>query len=167
MKKITTLEEAFFHQLASIHNGEKQLAKALPKMAKIASNPQLADELKTHAEETEGQVDRIERIAENLKVKLEKLTCEAMEGLIEEGNKVATQIEEGPVRDVTLIVSGQQVEHFEIATYGCLVEMAKKLGFRDAVKLLQETLAEEKTADQKLNRIAITDVNEEALRVAA
>lgn len=167
MKSITTLEEAFVHGLSDIYSAEKQLTKALPKLAKAASNPMLAEGFMDHLEETQGQVERIDQIIEMTGLKLQRMTCKAMEGLVEEGNETIKEIEKGPVRDVMLIAGGQKVEHYEIATYGCLVEIAKKLGFKDAAKLLQQTLAEEKATDEKLNKIAISDVNEEALRMAA
>jgi ferritin-like metal-binding protein YciE len=167
MRKIRTLEDAFVHGLSDIYSGEKQLTKALPKLAKAASNEELAEGFENHKEETEDQIERIERIVDMLEIKLERITCEAMKGLIEEGQEVIQEIEEGPVRDVMLIAGGQKVEHYEIATYGCLVEMAKKLGFDDAADLLQETLDEEKATDKKLNKIAISQVNEEAMSEAA
>ena len=167
MKKITSLEEAFIHGLSDIYSAEKQLVKALPKFAKAASNPKLAEGFMNHLEETQGQVERIDEIVENLEIKLERMTCKAMEGLVEEGDETAKEIEKGPVRDVMLIAGAQKVEHYEIASYGCLVEIAKKLGYKDAAKLLTETLEEEKATDEKLNKIAISNVNDEALRAAA
>lgn len=165
MKKIKTLEEAFIHGLSDIYSGEKQLIKALPKLAKAASNEELSEGLRNHLRETEGQVDRIEQIVDQLNLKLPRVKCKAMEGLIEEGQEVIEEIEEGPIRDVMLIVGGQKVEHYEIATYGCLVEMAKKLGFDEAAELLKKTLEEEKATDEKLNKIAINSVNDEALEM--
>jgi ferritin-like metal-binding protein YciE len=167
MKRINTLQDAFTHGLADIYSAEKQLTKALPKLAKAASNDELADGFRQHFQETEGQVQRIEQVIESLDIKLPRIRCAAMEGLIQEGQEVIDEIDEGPLRDVLLISGGQKVEHYEIAAYGCLVEWAKQLGFDDAVELLQETLAEEKATDEKLNRIAISAVNEEAERIAA
>lgn len=166
-KKIKTLEEAFIHELSDIYSAEKQLTKALPKLAKAASSPELSDGFMTHLEETEGQVARLDQIVADLDIKLKRIKCKAMEGLVEEGDETIQEIEKGPVRDVMLIAGAQKVEHYEIASYGCLVELAKKLGFDDAAELLEETLAEEKATDEKLNRIAIANVNEEALRTAA
>ena len=167
MKKITTLEEAFIHGLSDIYSAEKQLTKALPKMAKASTNPMLAEGFQTHLEETKGQIDRIDQLVENLGIKLQRMKCKAMEGLVEEGDETIEEIEEGPIRDVMLIAGAQKVEHYEIATYGCLVEIAKKLGYKDAVKLLNETLAEEKATDEKLTQLAISNVNDEALKMAA
>jgi ferritin-like metal-binding protein YciE len=165
--KITTLEEAFIHGLSDIYSAEKQLTKALPRLAKAATNPQLAEGFTTHLGETEGQVARIDQIVEKEGLKLQRIKCAAMEGLVEEGKETIEEIEKGPVRDVMLIVGGQKVEHYEIAAYGSLIEMAKKLGYKDAARLLAETLAEEKATDEKLTKMAISDVNEEALKMAA
>ncbi len=161
--KITTLEEAFVHGLSDIYSAEKQLVKALPKMAKAATNQQLADGFTQHLEETQGQVERIDQIVEITGLKLKRIKCAAMEGLVEEGKEVIEEIEAGPVRDVMLIAGAQKVEHYEIATYGCLVEIAKKLGYPEAAELLAETLTEEKATDEKLTKLAISNVNDEAL----
>lgn len=165
--KITTIEEAFIHGLSDIYSAEKQLTKALPKMAKAASNPMLVAGFEKHLVETEGQIERIDQIVELLEIKLHRIKCAAMEGLVEEGNETIKEIEKGAVRDVMLIVAAQKVEHYEIATYGGLVELAKQLGYKDAAKLLAKTLEEEKATDIKLNEIATTAVNEEAISHAA
>lgn len=161
--KITTLEEAFVHGLSDIYSGEKQLTKALPKLAKAATNEMLADGFTTHLEETEMQIERLEQLVETAGLKLKRIKCKAMEGLIEEGAEVIDEIEEGPVRDAMLIMAAQKVEHYEIAAYGSLVELAKELGLDEAAELLAETLAEEKATDEKLSKVAIEEVNDEAL----
>ncbi len=163
MPKITTLEEAFVHALSDIYSAEKQLTKALPKLAKAASNPQLSAGFSTHLEETQGQIERIDQIVELTGIKLKRVKCLAMEGLVEEGQETIDEIDKGPVRDAMLIVGGQKVEHYEIASYGALITIAKALGHNDAAKLLAETLAEEKATDEKLNSIALSEVNKEAL----
>ncbi len=165
--KITTLEEAFIHELSDIYSAEKQLTKALPKMAKAATNPKLAEGFTSHLEETEGQIARIDQLVEKCDIKLKRIKCKAMEGLIEEGDEVIKEIEEGSVRDAMLIAAAQKVEHYEIASYGTLVEIAKQLGWKDAAKLLEATLAEEKATDEKLNFVAVSEVNNEALANAA
>lgn len=165
--KITTLEEAFIHGLSDTYSAEKQMTKSLPKLAKAATNPKLAESFLMHLEETENQVARIDEIVEKTGIKLERMKCKAMEGLVEEGDEVVKEIEKGPIRDVMLIAGAQKVEHYEIASYGCLVEIAKKLGFKDAVRLLNETLEEEKATDEKLTKLAISNVNDEALGLAA
>jgi ferritin-like metal-binding protein YciE len=163
MPKITSLEEAFVHALSDIYSAEKQLTKALPKLAKAASNAQLAEGFTTHLEETQGQIERIDQIVDTTGIKLKRVKCLAMEGLVEEGAEVIEEIEKGPVRDAMLIVGAQKVEHYEIAAYGALVTIAKSLGYTDAAQLLGETLAEEKATDEKLNTIALSEVNQEAL----
>lgn len=165
--KITTLHEAFIHELSDVYSAEKQMTKALPKLAKAATNTQLKEGFLNHLEETKGQIERIDAVVEKLEIKLKRITCKAMQGLVEEGEEVVKEIEAGPVRDVMLIAGAQKVEHYEIASYGFLVEMAKQLGFKDAVRLLGETLEEEKATDEKLNKLAISQVNEEALSLAA
>jgi len=165
MKRITTLEEAFIHGLSDIYSAEKQLIKALPKLARASSNEELAEGFMNHLEETEGQIERIEQLVDELDIKLQRISCKAMQGLVEEGQETIQEIEKGPIRDVMLIAGAQKVEHYEIAAYGCLVEMAKKLGFDDATELLEETLEEEKATDDKLNEIAINSVNDEALEL--
>ena len=164
MSKIKSLEDAFIHELSDIYSAEKQLTKALPKMAKAASSRSLADGFTTHADETQGQVERIDQIVEDLGIKLKRIKCLAMEGLVAEGQETIEEIDSGPVRDAMLIVGAQKVEHYEIAAYGGLVTLARSLGYDDPAKLLQDTLAEEKATDEKLNQIALSEVNEEALQ---
>lgn len=165
--KIETLEQAFIHELSDVYSAEKQLTKALPRLSKAATNEQLAQGFQDHLAETEGQIERIDQIVEMLEIKLNRIKCKAMEGLIEEGAEIIKEIEEGPVRDAMLIAAGQKVEHYEIATYGTLVELARKLGYEEAADLLQETLDEEKATDEKLNMVAIEEVNDEAMQMAA
>lgn len=164
--KITTLEEAFIHELSDIYSAEKQITKALPKLAKAATNRMLVAGFETHLKETEGQIEKLDRFIASNDIKTKRIKCKAMEGLSEEGEEIIKEIEAGPVRDVMLIAGAQKVEHYEIASYGCLVEMAKKLGYKD-VRLLEEILKEEKATDEKLNKIAISEVNPEALSKAA
>ncbi|WP_031230850.1 ferritin-like domain-containing protein [Asticcacaulis sp. YBE204] len=167
MPKIKTLEEAFVHELSDIYSAEKQLTKALPKLAKASTNADLAAGFTTHLEETQGQIERIDQIVEGLGIKLKRIKCLAMEGLVAEGAETIEEIEKGPVRDVMLIAGAQKVEHYEIASYGALIAIADQLGYKDASKLLAETLAEEKATDEKLNGLAISDVNKAALSAAA
>jgi ferritin-like metal-binding protein YciE len=166
MSKITTLEEAFIHGLSDIYSAEKQLLKALPKLARAASNPDLSQGFTTHCEETQGQVERIDQIVEQEGLKLKRVKCLAMEGLVEEGQETIDEIEKGPVRDVMLIVGAQKVEHYEISTYGSLIAIAKALGYTKAAKLLADTLVEEKATDEKLGTIASSSVNKDALQKA-
>lgn len=168
LSKIKTLEGAFGHGLSEIYDAEKQLVKALSKMAKAAFSPKLAEGFESHLKETEAQVQRIERFAEQCGIRLESEACTAMKALFREGDEVIADIEKGPVRDVLLIACAQKGEHYEIAVYGSLIEIAKKIGLKEeAVKLLEDTLMEEKVADQKLSQIAVSNVNEDAMRRAA
>src|SRR4051812_39714082 len=126
MKKITSLEEAFIHGLSDIYSSEKQMAKALPKLVKASTNKKLAQSFENHLDETLGQIDRLDKIVEISGLKLQRMTCKAMEGLVEESEEVIKEIEKGPIRDVMIIAGAQKAEHYEIATYGCLIEIAKK-----------------------------------------
>jgi ferritin-like metal-binding protein YciE len=160
--KITSLEEAFIHELSDIYSAEKQITKALPKLARAASNEKLVEGFEMHLEETEGQIERLEQIVDLYNIKLKRIKCKAMEGLVEEGEEVVKNIEEGHVRDAMLIVGAQKVEHYEIASYGSLIALAKQLGLDDAIDLLEETLEEEKATDMKLSELALEEVNDEA-----
>jgi ferritin-like metal-binding protein YciE len=167
MPKIKTLEDAFIHELSDIYSAEKQLTKALPKLARAATHPQLSEGFTQHLEETQGQIERIDQIVEAQGLKLKRVKCLAMEGLVAEGGETIEEIEKGPVRDVMLIVGAQKVEHYEIAAYGSLITLADQLGYADASRLLKETLQEEKATDEKLNGLATSEVNRQALEAAA
>jgi ferritin-like metal-binding protein YciE len=164
---VKTIEELFIHELSDIYSAEKQLTKALPKLARAATSPELKEAFESHLEETQGQVDRIDQIVERLGIRLKRIKCAAMEGLVEEGKEVIEGVEEGPLRDIALIGGGNKVEHYEIASYGTLVALAKKLGYKSAVPLLSATLAEEKAADQKLTMLAELVGNQRAVQKAA
>ena len=164
---IKTLEDLFLHSLSDMYSAEKQLTKALPKMAKAASNPDLANAFTTHLAETEGQVERIDAVVEMLDLKLKRIKCVAMEGLVEEGAEVIEEIDEGPVRDAGLINAAQKVEHYEIASYGTLCALGRQLGYDQAVELLQETLDEEKATDEKLTALAEGGTNQDAERAGS
>lgn len=149
-----TMQDLFIHALSDVYSAEKQLTKALPKLARASTNPELAAAFETHLEETQGQIERIDQIVEVAGIKLKRVKCVAMEGLVEEGQEQIEEIEAGPVRDAALIGAAQKVEHYEIATYGTLAALAKQLGQKEAMKLLLETLAEEKATDEKLSLLA-------------
>jgi ferritin-like metal-binding protein YciE len=151
---VTTIEELFIHELSDIYSAEKQLTKALPRLARASSSTQLAEAFTSHLEETQGQVERIDEIVELLGIKLKRMKCAAMEGLVEEGKEVIEAIEKGPLRDVALIGGGNKVEHYEIASYGTLAALATQLGYTKAVPLLLATLKEEKAADEKLTLLS-------------
>ncbi len=160
---MSTLNKLFSDELKDVYNAEKQLIKALPKMAKKASTESLKEAFTEHLEETEGHVDRIEKIGKMLKLTLTGKKCKAMEGLIEEGKEILDEEEPGPVTDAALIGAAQRVEHYEMAAYGVLRAMAQALGHEDAAEILQETLDEEGAADKKLTEIAEEEVLSAAL----
>jgi ferritin-like metal-binding protein YciE len=158
----TGLRELFEDSLKDIYYAEKALTKALPKMADKAVSGVLVEAIKEHLSVTEGHVKRLEEVFEVVGMKAEAKKCEAIEGLIKEGQETMSKTKEGVVRDAGIIASSQKVEHYEIATYGTLVSFAKTLGEKEAVRLLKQTLEEEKVADKKLSAIAESAINEEA-----
>lgn len=158
----TRLEDLFLLTLKDIYHGEKQILKALPKMAKHADSSELKKALQHHLEETKGQVERIERIFKMLDKPARGEACEAIEGLIEEGDEVIEKAKTGAVGDAGLIAAGQAIEHYEIARYGTLCAWATQLGMVDAAELLEETLEQEKKADATLSKIALKGVNRKA-----
>lgn len=161
--KMKTLEDLFVYELKDLYSAEKQLLKALPKMAKAAANEDLAAAFETHLAETEEHVSRLETIFESLEVSSRGSKCKAMEGLIEEGKEVLEEDMENEVRDAALICAAQRVEHYEIAGYGCARTFAARLGHDNAAQLLQQTLDEEAATDEKLTQLAESQVNEEAV----
>ncbi len=156
------LRKLFVDELKDIYWAEKALTKAIPKMIKNASSEELIEALSGHLEETKEQVTRLEEVFASLGEKAVAKKCEAITGLIKEAEEIMSDTPKGVVRDAGIILAGQKVEHYEIATYGTLSAFAKTLGEDNAVALLQETLAEERGADEKLTDIAESFVNEEA-----
>ena len=163
---VKTLEDLFVHELSDTYSAEKQMSKALPRLVKASDNPKLSAAFEAHLEETLGQIERIDQVVDQLGIKLKRIKCEAMEGLVEESKDVIDEIDRGPVRDAALIGGAQKVEHYEIAAYGTLCAIAKQLGYRDALKLLQATLVEEKATDEKLTMIAEGGGNQKAAQAA-
>ena len=163
---LKTLDDLFVQQLRDLHDAENQLVKALPKMAKTASSPQLKQAFESHLAETKGHVERLEQIFKMLGKKATGQTCAAMKGLVEEGSEMIAEWGTDEVRDAGLIACAQRVEHYEMAGYGCVKTWARQLGKHDAARLLEETLNEEKNADRKLNTIAESMVNQEAAHAA-
>ena len=159
---VNTVQDLFVEELRDIYHAEKQLLKALPRMSKAAANGELKQAIDSHLEETRGQVERLEQVFEMLDLGKRSKRCEAMEGLVEEARTMMEEVKAPEVRDVGLIVGGQKIEHYEIAGYGSLVALANQLGHAEVAGLLQETLEEEKAADQKLNDIALSAVNPQA-----
>ncbi len=164
---LDSLEKLFLEELKDIYNAEKQLTRALPRMAKAAESPELEQAFTTHLKETEGQIQRLERVFKGLGQAARGKKCKGMEGLIEEGKEKMEEDGEPMVIDAALIASAQKVEHYEIAAYGCLRTYAELLGYTEAVQLLQQNLQEEEAADQKLNALAEGGINESAAMVGA
>ncbi len=162
MPSATTLQELFLTTLQDIYHGEKQILKALPKMAKNASSPELKQAFQHHLDQTEGQVERLQKVFELMNKAARGKTCEAIEGLVEEGKEVMSETESGEVMDAGLIAAAQAVEHYEIARYGTLKSWAQQLGMKEAAQLLEQTLQEEKQTDELLNKIAMSSVNRKA-----
>jgi len=161
--KIKSFEDLFHHELKDLYSAEKQLTKALPKMAKAATNEELKQAFEDHLQETEGQIERLDQIFQQLEIPTTRVQkCKAMEGLIEEGKEIMEEDLEPELLDAALICAAQRVEHYEIAAYGCARTFAQRLGFDDIVELLQATLDEEGNADKKLTEIAESIVNQEA-----
>ena len=157
-----SLHELYVTELRDLYNAEKQLLKALPKMARAASDPTLAAAFEEHLGVTETQVDRLDRIFKQLGERPTGKKCVAMEGLIEEGKELLEKDAEPAVLDAALIAAAQKVEHYEIAGYGCVRTYARLLGYEDAAELLQETLDEEGETDKKLTELAESVINVEA-----
>jgi ferritin-like metal-binding protein YciE len=165
--KIDTLQALFVDELRDLYDAEKQLTKALPKMAQAASSDQLRRAFESHLSETEGHVERLERIFAQLDEKTSGESCDAMKGLVKEGDEIVSHVEQSPLRDAGLIGAANRVEHYEIAAYGTVRTFAQMLGYTDAVQLLEATLKEEKAADQKLTAIAESMVNDRALELGS
>ncbi len=166
MAKVETIQDLFRHELSDLYNAEKQLTKALPKMAKAASDPELKNGFETHLAETQEQIEILDRVFEMCDIKPQRITCEAMKGLIEEGEETIDEVEKGALLDCALIVCGQKVEHYEIAGYGSACELAKKMGMKEEAKLLARILEQEKATDEKLTMVA-QSINQEAIQQAA
>lgn len=159
---LDSLADAFYDELRDILSAERQLTKALPKMAKHASSPDLKKAFEHHLKETELQIERVEQAFEETGKAARAKTCEAMSGLIEESEELIKEDGDPIVKDAMLIASAQKVEHYEIATYGTLCTWAELLGYSKALKLLKQNINEEEEADKKLSQIA-KSINREAM----
>jgi ferritin-like metal-binding protein YciE len=164
---LDSLQNLFFEELKDIYHAEKQLIRALPRMAKAAESPDLQQAFTTHLKETEGQVQRLERIFKSLGQPARGKRCKGMEGLVEEGKEKMQEEGEAPVMDAALIASAQKVEHYEIAAYGCLRTYAQLLGLDEVGDLLQQTLEEEEATDKKLTELGESGINEAAVSAGA
>lgn len=157
--KLESFDKLYLLELRDLYNAESQLTRALPKMAKAAASPKLAEAFQAHLEETRTHIDRLERIFEDLGASPKGHKCEAMQGLISEGQEIIDADADPDVRDAALIAAAQRIEHYEIAGYGCARTYAKMLGRQKDRELLQATLDEEGKADKKLNKLAMTTIN--------
>ena len=162
MAEVETLHEALIDELKDLYNAEKQLTKALPKLASNATNRELKGALNSHLRETKTQVRRLEQAMRLLEEKPAGKLCDGMQGIITEGNKMLEEVADGPVMDAAIIAGAQRAEHYEIGAYGTCIAWAKAMGHRDVVRLLTQTLNEEKAADKKLTKIAESGINEAA-----
>jgi ferritin-like metal-binding protein YciE len=166
MAQAGTLHDAFIEELRDTYDAEKQLIKALPKLAKAAASPDLRAAFETHLEETRGHVDRLEQVFESLDEKPRGKHCEGIAGIIEEGKSIMEEEFDDATMDACLIAAGQRAEHYEMAAYGTLIAWAQSMGHSDATNLLQEILDEEKAADEKLSSLAEGGINQEAADAA-
>ncbi|HEX6144510.1 MAG TPA: ferritin-like domain-containing protein [Geminicoccaceae bacterium] len=164
---VKTTEDLLLDELRDIYHAEKQILKALPKMAKKAHSDKLRRAFEEHLEETRGQVDRLDQVFELLDKPARGKRCEAMEGLVAEAEEMIEEIKTPQVLDAALITAAQKVEHYEIASYGSVAALAEALGQTDVANLLIETLKQEKATDEKLNKLAVSDINKSALQAAA
>ncbi|MGA8730415.1 MAG: ferritin-like domain-containing protein [Terracidiphilus sp.] len=154
MSTVDTMEKLFVQELKDLYSAENQITKALPKMVKAAASNELKSAFEHHLKETEGQIQRLDKVFEILGTSPKGKTCDGMKGVLEEGNQMLSETAEGDVRDAALISAGQRVEHYEMAGYGTVRAYAERLGKSQIVKLLEQTLEEEKAADKKLTEIS-------------
>lgn len=162
MAQTKSLEDLFVHLLKDIYYAEKQILKALPKMAKNAESPELRQAFEHHLKETEGQVERLEKVFDLCGLKPAGKTCPAIKGIIEEGEDDMKEAKDADVRDAGMIADAQAVEHYEIARYGTMIAWANQLGMREAASLLKQTLDQEYNADHLLTQLAESQLNRQA-----
>ena len=162
MAAVKTMEDLFLHTLKDIYYAEKLIYRSLPKMMKQASSPELKQAFEKHRQETEGQIERLEQIFEDCEVAARGVRCEAMDGIIAEAKDIMEEVEDDQVRDAGMLAAAQTVEHYEISRYGTMISWANQLGMKNAAKLLQQTLDEEKKTDKLLSELALKQVNQEA-----
>ena len=166
MAEAGTLHDAFIDELRDTYDAERQLTKALTKLAKAARSPQLREAFESHLEETQGQIERLEQVFENLEERARGKHCDGIAGIIEEGKSIMEEDLDDDTMDACLIAAGQRAEHYEMAAYGTLVAWAKAMGHSEVADLLQETLEEEKAADEKLSSLAEGGINQTAADAA-
>lgn len=158
-----TLKDLFIDELKDLYHAEKQITKALPQMAKKATSDQLREAFESHLKETENQISRLEKVFKELDLTPKGKRCEGMEGIIQEGKTMMQELDKSETLDAALIAAAQKVEHYEIASYGTVRTYAQQLNLKNAANLLQETLEEEAATNEKLNDLAINQVNIEAM----
>ncbi len=166
MAEAGTLHDAFIDELRDTYDAERQLTKALAKLAKAATSPDLSEAFSTHLEETQGQIERLEEVFASLDEKVRGKHCDGIAGIIEEGKSIMEEDFDETTMDACLIAAGQRAEHYEMAAYGTLVAWARAMGHTDAADLLQQNLDEEKAADEKLSSLAESGINQEAADAA-
>jgi ferritin-like metal-binding protein YciE len=166
MAQAGTLHDAFIEELRDTYDAEKQLIKALPKLAKAAASTDLRAAFESHLEETRGHVERLEQVFQSLEEKPRGKHCEGIAGIIEEGKSMMEEEFDEATMDAVLIAAGQRAEHYEMAAYGTLIAWAQSMGHTEAINLLQEILEEEKAADEKLTSLAESGINQEAAELA-
>lgn len=158
-----TLQDLFFSELADIYDAEQRIAKALPKMAKAATSPELKKALEDHLKETQGHVKTVEKVFECFDRKAKGETCDATVGILKEGDEIAATFAGSPAIDAAVIAAAQKVEHYEMATYGCLHEWALLLDNKEAAELLKDVLKEESSANRSLTALARSSSNADAM----
>lgn len=166
MAKEKTLDDLFYDTLKDIYYAERQILKALPKMARGAQSPELKAAFEKHREQTQGQVERLQQVFEIIGKRAQGKTCEAIEGILAEGEEILEEFKGTAALDAGLISAAQAVEHYEISRYGTLKTWAQTLGYKDAVKLLDATLQEEGQTDTDLTKLAVANSNKKAVKAA-
>jgi ferritin-like metal-binding protein YciE len=159
---VKTLQDLFVHNLSDVYNAEKQLTKMVPKLIKAANHPELGELFQTQLEDAQSTIEQLDRVIESSGLKLKRIKCAAMEGLLEEAKEIMDEGEAGPVRDAALVGAAQKVVHYEIAAVGTLAAFATHLGFDEATQTLKEVLDAKKEGDQNFTRFAEENVNQEA-----
>lgn len=162
MATVETLHEAFVDELKDLYNAEKQLTKALPKLAKNATDSRLKNAISEHLRETQDQVKRLEQVFGMLDERASGKQCDGMQGIIKEGEKVMGDLDDGPVMDACIIAGAQRAEHYEIAAYGTCIAWAEAMGHTEVARILHQSLGEEKAADKTLSSIAESGINSAA-----
>ena len=161
-----TLDDLFYDTLKDIYYAERQILKTLPKMARAAKSQELKAAFEQHREETQGQIERLQQVFEIIGKRAQGKTCEAIQGIIAEGEEIIEEFKDSPALDAGLVSSAQAVEHYEITRYGTLAAWAKQLGHKEAVTLLEQTLQEESKTDSNLSKLAETALNASAKKAA-